>query len=43
MTIKADSIDTNNAERDTHLKGPDFFDVAVVPRHHVRKHDRRAR
>ena len=32
MTINADSIDTNNAERDTHLKGPDFFDVGTVSR-----------
>lgn len=31
MTIKADSIDTNNADRDTHLKSPDFFDVASFP------------
>ncbi|MBA2481918.1 MAG: YceI family protein [Planctomycetes bacterium] len=27
FTIKADSIDTNNAKRDQHLKGPDFFDA----------------
>ena len=26
-TIQADSVDTNNADRDQHLKGPDFFDV----------------
>lgn len=31
MTIKADSIDTNNQQRDSHLKGPDFFDVASYP------------
>lgn len=31
MTIKADSVDTNNADRDTHLKGPDFFDTASFP------------
>ncbi len=31
MAIKADSIDTNNAQRDTHLKGVDFFDVASFP------------
>jgi polyisoprenoid-binding protein YceI len=31
FTIKADSIDTNNAQRDTHLKGPDFFDVVSFP------------
>lgn len=27
LTIKADSIDTGNAGRDTHLKSPDFFDT----------------
>jgi polyisoprenoid-binding protein YceI len=27
MTIRADSLDTNNAERDKHLRSPDFFDV----------------
>ncbi len=26
FTIKTESIDTNNAERDEHLRGPDFFD-----------------
>jgi polyisoprenoid-binding protein YceI len=31
MTIKADSIDTNNRDRDTHLKSPDFFDTASFP------------
>lgn len=31
MTIKADSIDTNSAQRDSHLKGADFFDVASYP------------
>jgi len=31
MTIKADSIDTNNTQRDGHLKGPDFFDVQSYP------------
>ena len=31
MSINADSIDTNNPQRDTHLKGPDFFDVASFP------------
>jgi polyisoprenoid-binding protein YceI len=30
-TIKADSINTGIAGRDTHLKTPDFFDVAKYP------------
>jgi polyisoprenoid-binding protein YceI len=31
VTIKADSIDTRNADRDGHLKGNDFFDMATYP------------
>lgn len=31
MTINAESIDTNNPGRDSHLKGPDFFDTATYP------------
>ena len=31
FTIQAASIDTDNADRDNHLKGPDFFDVAKFP------------
>ena len=31
LTINADSIETNNQARDTHLKGPDFFDVGTYP------------
>ncbi|HEY5892794.1 MAG TPA: YceI family protein [Chthoniobacterales bacterium] len=31
VTIQADSIDTANEKRDTHLKTPDFFDVAKYP------------
>src|SRR3954468_1654770 len=31
MLIQADSLDTNNAERDKHLRGPDFFDVQQFP------------
>jgi len=29
--VKADSIDTANAKRDEHLKGPDFLNVAEFP------------
>lgn len=31
ITIKTPSIDTDNAQRDTHLKGADFFDVEKFP------------
>jgi len=31
LTIKADSIDTNNAKRDDHLRSPDFFNVKQFP------------
>jgi polyisoprenoid-binding protein YceI len=31
VTIKAASIDTDIAQRDEHLRGPDFFDVAKYP------------
>jgi len=31
FTIKASSIDTNNADRDNHLRSPDFFDAAKNP------------
>jgi polyisoprenoid-binding protein YceI len=31
VTIDASSIDTGVADRDTHLKSPDFFDVASYP------------
>ena len=30
-TVDASSLDTRVADRDTHLKGPDFFDVARYP------------
>jgi polyisoprenoid-binding protein YceI len=30
-TIDASSINTNEPQRDTHLKSPDFFDVAQFP------------
>lgn len=30
-TIQTDSIDTNNADRDTHLKSADFFNVEQNP------------
>ena len=31
ITIKADSIDTRNADRDAHLKSNDFFDMENYP------------
>ena len=31
FTADIDSIDTNNSQRDTHLKSPDFFDAANSP------------
>jgi polyisoprenoid-binding protein YceI len=31
MSIKADSVDTNNAKRDGHLKSPDFFNAKQYP------------
>lgn len=31
LTITASSVDTGNADRDKHLKAPDFFDVAKYP------------
>lgn len=31
VEIRADSISTDNEKRDTHLKSPDFFDVAQFP------------
>ncbi len=31
LIIRADSLDTNNAERDKHLRGPNFFDVQQFP------------
>ena len=32
FSIDADSIDTNQADRDGHLKSPDFFDAATYPK-----------
>jgi polyisoprenoid-binding protein YceI len=30
-TVKAQSVDTNEAQRDDHLRSPDFFDAAQFP------------
>src|SRR5690606_26336030 len=30
-TIQTDSVDTNNADRDTHLKSEEFFNAAAHP------------
>jgi len=39
VLIEAASIDTDNADRDTHLRSPDFLDVAAFP--HIRYTGRR--
>ncbi|MEJ7727480.1 MAG: YceI family protein, partial [Actinomycetes bacterium] len=31
VVIEAASIDTDNADRDAHLRSPDFLDVAAFP------------
>ncbi|HEX8325264.1 MAG TPA: YceI family protein [Tepidisphaeraceae bacterium] len=31
VTAEADSVDTNNRDRDAHLAGPDFFDAKQFP------------
>jgi polyisoprenoid-binding protein YceI len=31
LTLKAESIDTNNKKRDDHLRSPDFFNVKQFP------------
>ncbi len=31
FTVKVDSVDTNSEARDSHLKGPDFFNAAQYP------------
>jgi polyisoprenoid-binding protein YceI len=31
LVIKTESLDTNNADRDTHLRSPDFFDAKQYP------------
>lgn len=36
MSIDASSIDTGVADRDTHLRSPDFFDVEKFPELHFR-------
>ena len=31
LNIKSESVDTNNAQRDTHLRSPDFFNAKQFP------------
>jgi polyisoprenoid-binding protein YceI len=31
LTVEADSLDTENEKRDTHLRSPDFFDAEAHP------------
>jgi polyisoprenoid-binding protein YceI len=31
MTVNTDSVDTNNKQRDTHLRSPDFFNAKQFP------------
>jgi polyisoprenoid-binding protein YceI len=31
MTIKTESVDTNNSKRDSHLRSPDFFNAKQFP------------
>ena len=31
LNIKSESVDTNNAERDNHLRSPDFFNAKQFP------------
>ena len=42
VTIDASSIDTGVADRDAHLKSPDFFDVGAVSRTALRRKARPA-
>ena len=32
FSLEVDSVNTNNSDRDAHLKGSDFFDVETYPR-----------
>ena len=40
VTIEAASIDTNEPDRDKHLRSDDFFDVETHPDDHVQEHAR---
>ena len=43
VTIKTASVSTGTADRDTHLRSADFFDVEHLPRDHLRQHRLRRR
>ena len=38
LNIKSQSVDTNNAGRDTHLRSPDFFNVKQIPLDQLHQH-----
>jgi polyisoprenoid-binding protein YceI len=43
LRIEADSLDTGSAERDAHLRSPDFLDVARFPELHFHSGELRRR
>ena len=43
VEINTDSVNSNHAERDKHLRGKDFLNTAQIPQGHLREHGRQAR